>query len=141
MDTANYKVVVGGPNQQSILPNFNVFENPPSRTMPLVGRPPKQASAGMGIIPPWLALYSPVAAAAKLTSRQPQGVGQVGGMMAGAVTWIVLLGAGGWLSYQAGKAMAPSGSKKKWGYIGIPVGLLTGHFGLGVMGFMANRKG
>lgn len=134
----------GGPNQQSILPNFSVFATPPPRTMPLVGRPPKQASAGIGVVvPPWLAMYSPVAAAVKITQRrQPQGVGQLGGMLGGAVVWAVVLGAGGWLSYQAGKAMAPSGSKKQtWGYIGIPVGLLTGHFGLGVMGFMSNRKG
>ena len=139
----------GGPNQQSILPNFSVFDGPPPRTMPLIGRPPKMAAPGVkmgsvGIIPPALAFVSPVAAAAKIvqSNRPTHGVGQLGLGVGAAVTWIVLLGAGGWLSYQAGKAMAPSGSKKQtWGYIGVPVGLLTGHFGLGVMGFMANRKG
>lgn len=134
---------VGGPHQQSILPNFNVFENPPPQTMPLVGRPPKQAAAGLGIIPPGLALVSPVAAAAQIVQqrRQTQGVGQLGGMLGGFVVWAVVLGAGGWLSYQAGKAMAPSGKDKTWGWIGVPVGLLTGTLGLGVMGFISNRKG
>jgi hypothetical protein len=52
-----------------------------------------------------------------------------------------ILVVGGFLSYQAGKAMAPSGSKEStWGWIGVPVGLFTGTLGLGIMGIVSNRS-
>jgi hypothetical protein len=136
--------MTGGPNQQSTLPHFDVFDNPPPQTMPLVGRPPKQAAAGVGIVPPGLAMISPAAAAVQVVQqqRQAQGVGQTAGpLLGGLVVWAVLLGGGGFLSYQAAKAMAPGGKEKTWGWIGVPVGILTGAFGLGIMGFVANRKG
>jgi hypothetical protein len=60
---------------------------------------------------------------------------------AGAVLGIAILAGIGALSYQAGKAMAPSGSDKfTWGVVGVPVGLFTGAIGLGVMGLVANQR-
>lgn len=58
------------------------------------------------------------------------------------VLGLVLLGLAGALSYYAGAAMAPSRKgQKTWGLVGIPVGLLTGPIGLGVMGVVSmNRK-
>lgn len=45
------------------------------------------------------------------------------------------------LSWYAGAAMAPSpAAKKNWGLIGIPVGVFTGPWGLGVMGIVSMRK-
>ena len=45
------------------------------------------------------------------------------------------------LGYQAGKAMAPNRrDAKKWGWIGVPVGTLTGTLGLGIMGIVSNSK-
>ena len=47
----------------------------------------------------------------------------------------------GILSYQAGKAMAPTkADRKMWGWVGVPVGMLTGPWGLGVMGIISNSK-
>lgn len=140
-------------NQQSILPQFDVFANPPPMTMPLVGRPSKGGTvsptgpSGMGIVSPTLALVSPVAAAAQAVRQQQQqarmqGIGQTGGLLGGVLVWVLILGAGGWLSYQAGEAMAPRPSDaKKWGWIGVPVGLLTGTLGLGIMGWVSQRRG
>jgi hypothetical protein len=59
---------------------------------------------------------------------------------------LALLAAGvalsGFLSYQIGKAMAPSGaSKKNWAWTAVPVGMFTGTLGLGIMGWVANSKG
>jgi len=72
------------------------------------------------------------------------GVGQWNGNPNGvmpvalAATVVILFGA---LSYQTGKAMAPNNAKaKKWGWIGVPVGMLTGPLGLGIMGFVSNTK-
>jgi hypothetical protein len=45
------------------------------------------------------------------------------------------------LSWYAGAAMAPSpAAKRNWGLIGIPVGVFTGPWGLGVMGIVSMRK-
>lgn len=90
---------------------------------------------------------TPIVAAARL--MKPNGVGQTGegftrdwgtGMM---ILGVVVLGVTGALSYQAGKAMAPSKAEgKTWGWVGVPVGMLTGPWGLGVMGIISNsRKG
>lgn len=47
----------------------------------------------------------------------------------------------GALSYETGKAMAPNNSKaKKWGWIGVPVGMITGPVGLGIMGIISNAE-
>lgn len=59
----------------------------------------------------------------------------------GVVVVLGLLAVAGLLSYQAGKAMTPPGSSKKtWGWVGVPVGLITGAPGLGVMGWISNAK-
>lgn len=73
-----------------------------------------------------------------------QGVGQYGGAALGVgalVFMVAMTAAVGALSYQAGKAMTPAGSKKKtWGWVGVPVGLFTGPIGLGVMGWISNKR-
>jgi hypothetical protein len=45
------------------------------------------------------------------------------------------------LGYVAGAALAPSPSDARiWGLVGIPVGALTGIYGVGVMALVATRK-
>ncbi len=71
------------------------------------------------------------------------GAGVAAGVGAGVgIAMIVgFLAVAGFLSYQAGKAMAPpGGSKKTWGWVGVPVGMFTGAPGLGVMGWVSNSK-
>lgn len=101
---------------------------------------------GAGAAPsPLVAAISPAAA----ISRMVSGVGQTspgGGAVpldttASVGLGLLLVALTGVFSYYAGSAMAPSGSKEKtWGIIGIPVGMLTGAWGLGVMGIVARRK-
>lgn len=52
-----------------------------------------------------------------------------------AAAWALV----GGLSYQAGKAMQPSGSKN-WGMWGAFWGVMAGPIGLGIMGAVANSK-
>jgi hypothetical protein len=86
-----------------------------------------------------------------MNPRSPDGLGQADefargagmgvGLGAGAVVavGVAILVLGGFLSYQAGKAMAPNrAGAKTWGWIGVPVGLFTGAPGLGVMGWISN---
>lgn len=91
---------------------------------------------------------SPIVAASRAFSRRRlamNGVGQYGGS---TDSWAVLgfvavaaVVATGALCYQAGKAMAPNRSESKtWGWVGVPVGMLTGPWGLGVMGIISNSK-
>jgi len=85
------------------------------------------------------------AARAMRRNRVPMnGVGQtdvtnnVGALAVVAGLFIIVTGA---LSYQAGKAMAPNRKKAStWGWVGIPVGVLTGPWGLGVMGIVSNSS-
>lgn len=85
------------------------------------------------------------AARAMRRNRVPMnGVGQTdvtNGAAAIAVVaglFIIVTGA---LSYQAGKAMAPNRKKAStWGWVGVPVGVLTGPWGLGVMGIVSNSS-
>lgn len=57
------------------------------------------------------------------------------------VVGVIILGVLGFLSYEIGSAMTPSGSKKQtWGLVGIPVGVLTGPIGLGIMGIVSNHR-
>jgi hypothetical protein len=87
---------------------------------------------------------TPIHLAQKTIRRNSvQGLGQTDAAVMGAValvvlTYVVVTGA---LSYQAGKAMAP-GSKDRstWGWVGVPVGVLTGPWGLGVMGIVSNSR-
>jgi len=58
----------------------------------------------------------------------------------GIVLAVGLIAGVGWLSYQAGSAMAPRpSSRKTWGMVGIPLGLFTGPLGLGIMGAVSNQ--
>lgn len=100
---------------------------------------------------------TPIAIAARL-ARAPRGVGAdeelpptpetdpgpgTGGDGFRDLAWVaagvlVVLGA---LSYQAGKAMSPNRAQAKWwGLAGIPVGMITGPWGLGIMGIVSNSK-
>lgn len=91
---------------------------------------------------------SPIVAASRAFSKrhvQMNGLGQFGGTQD---SWAVLgfiavaaVAVTGALCYQAGKAMAPNRSESKtWGWVGVPVGMLTGPWGLGVMGIISNSK-
>lgn len=93
---------------------------------------------------------SPIVAAAR-TLNQRKLVSGVSGGFGDQNSWALLgliavgvVAATGALCYQAGKAMAPNkGERKTWGWVGVPVGLLGGPIGLGVMGVISNsqRKG
>jgi hypothetical protein len=124
---------------------------PTQSTLP--GYYPSEAVEGFG----HLAVVSPVLAAARAvrgTGCEGCGCGAFGSFgadpadpvpaaltSAQIVGGVVGLALVGFLSYQAGKAMTPGGSsKKKWGWIGVPVGLFTGPAGLGVMGWVSNSR-
>ena len=101
-----------------------------------------QATAGASLVP-----VSPLLAVSRGMRPAPvRGVGydMTTTSMAPSISagvGIVLLGLSAALSYYAGAAMTPSGGKKTtWGIVGIPVGLLTGPIGLGVMGIVAMKK-
>jgi hypothetical protein len=72
---------------------------------------------------------------------QPSGAGAGVGAAAVVAAGVALVVIAGWLSFQAGKAMAPNRQKAgTWGWIGVPVGLFTGAPGLGVMGWISNAS-
>ena len=89
---------------------------------------------------------SPIVAASRAFSKrhvQMNGLGQTDrdGWAALGIIAAVAVVATGALCYQAGKAMAPNRSDSKtWGWVGVPVGMLTGPWGLGVMGIISNSK-
>jgi len=99
-------------------------------------------------------LLSPALAATRLAKNPGcRGVGEAmtydadpgaGAVVASGAVIAVVVGLtilSGFLSYQAGKAMTPRGSKKStWGWVGVPVGMFTGATGLGVMGWVSNAK-
>jgi hypothetical protein len=136
--------------QASTLPNYDVFATPPAPAGPYI--------PGTGFVPEPYRHMTGLGIAAEIPTGSPalwaiqnlrrpraqHGLGQMGpGAVTGlGIVWTVLaVGVGGYLSYQAGKAMTPSGSsKKKWGWIGVPAGLLAGPIGLGVMGIVSNRR-
>lgn len=90
---------------------------------------------------------SPLLAAIKVL-RGANGLGQDAGPAvppkptAGTYAVVVaFLALGGFLSYQAGKAMTPQGGNEKtWSWAAVPVGLFTGVLGLGIMGAVSNAK-
>ena len=136
-------------NQRSILPTFDVFA-PAAATSGMGAyavpvRRPAVAQSGLGMSR--LFALSPVAVAMKGLGADATAT-DVGFQVeynrmeaAGVALGIAIIVAAGALSYQAGKAMAPSGGNKStWGMIGVPVGLFTGVLGLGVMGVVANQK-
>jgi len=140
-------------NQRSILPTFDVFA-PTAATSGMGAyavpvRRPVAAQSGLGMSR--MFALSPVVAAMKglgaADATPPAGAGpgfyaEFSRAEAGAWLYILaIVAAAGALSYQAGKAMAPSGGDKStWGLIGVPVGLFTGVLGLGVMGVVANQR-
>ncbi len=90
-------------------------------------------------------LHSPALAVLKVAKGAPvSGLGGVGPASVGVGALVFVAGAvilSGWLSYQAGKAMSPTkAGEKTWGWVGVPVGMFTGAFGLGIMGAVSNRK-
>jgi hypothetical protein len=128
-------------DSQSILPTFDVFsQDVPAGAM-------TQAAAGTGAVGKsrFFAL-SPVVAAIRGLGDAPADTGTgvpVDTKMTSAdMAWMLaILGVAGALSYQAGKAIAPSRQDATtWGWIGVPVGLFTGVLGLGVMGIVANKR-
>lgn len=99
----------------------------------------------------YFANTTPIALAAKhiknSTSMQVNGLGRDDDKFridqVSATAWIVgggFLVLAGALSYQAGKAMAPSNSAKTtWGWVAVPMGLFVPFgMGLGIMGAIAN---
>jgi hypothetical protein len=138
-------------NARSILPDFDVFVAP-GVNVPRGAMTEAAAGTGAsGLGRSRLFALSPVVAAVKglgdaerlsrcmvncAEAEKPMTAGQT-------VMAVVALSLVGALSYQAGKAIAPSRQDATtWGWIGVPVGLFTGVLGLGVMGAVANhRKG
>lgn len=98
-----------------------------------------------------VAATSPIVAAARAMRQQNRynvrhasGTGEVFGPLGSGLGTAVLVGLvvlTGALSYQAGKAMAPNkSSEASWGWIGVPMGVLAGPWGLGIMGVVSNSR-
>jgi hypothetical protein len=128
----------------SILPNWQNFANPPPEQVSplLVAISPAAAALhavrGLGTDPLPDPSLPPPPPPAGTTAAQQWADQNKGAALAIGYGLLVLFG---WLSYQAGSAMAPSAaSKSTWGWVGVPVGILTGPIGLGIMGIVSNRK-
>lgn len=125
--------------QEQMAAPAHEYDDPPS------GRPVQ--TMGLGVTFGDL-MRSPAFAATRVARGEGiRGLGQPEGevpALAGGAALVIVAGIlviGGILSYQAGKAMAPRSSDEKlWGWIGVPVGLLTGTLGLGIMGIVSNRS-
>ncbi len=133
---------------RSILPDYDVFVAPGVEVPPGTITEAAAGTGTNGLGKLRLFGLSPVVAAMRGLGEDSSvvtgpmampGTSKVG---TGDVVWgVLILGAVGALSYQAGKAIAPSREKQTtWGWIGVPVGLFTGVVGLGVMGFVANQR-
>jgi hypothetical protein len=133
-------------NQQSILPKFDAFVSPDGGGAGAMGafatpvRQQQAAQSGLGksrifaLSPVFAAMNGLGEAAADPSGTRPMTAGDV-------ATAAMVIGIVGALSYQAGKAIAPSRQDATtWGWIGVPVGLFTGVLGLGVMGVVSNQK-
>lgn len=133
----------GGGDQASIMPTYNPIAPGPMQGFGRTQYSMQRGSSGLGILG---ALGSPAIGAAKLAGlgqAQPAPNGARTAAMAGTgfIIALALLGTAGFLSYQAGKAMAPTpADESKWGWWGIPAGLFLGPWGLGIMGVIANQK-
>lgn len=109
-------------------------QNPPA--------PPVAARNGAMSVDPALALVSPAVAIQRMSGLGgPPSVGQTDYDVAvGAGVGILLIAVTAAFSYYAGAAMAPSPSAKNtWGLVGMPVGLFTGAWGLGIMGIVSEK--
>ena len=100
--------------------------------------PPGEAPMeGLGLLP----LISPVGAALAQDDNKNDKRDWMGGGAGYTAIGLGILAIAGFLSYQAGKAMAPSpANRPTWGWIGVPVGPPTGPIGLGVMGLVSNQQ-
>lgn len=127
---------------QSILPNFDVFQaGPPVRHPPpggqMLGTPRRAARAARFVASPAAAILSGFGQEAPSvpTPSIPPAEDKPSIALA-----IVGLGVVGYLCYEIGAAMTPSGGdRKNWGLLGIPVGVIAGPFGLGVMAIVSNH--
>jgi len=133
---------------QSILPEFDIFSSPgpvreppggqmlgsltPRRAAAFLASPGMAALRGLGVETPDApepVMPGPAAPAAPAEDKSMPVLVALG-----------ILGVFGYLSYEIGVAVAPSGSNKRtWGFIGIPVGILSGPLGLGVMAIVSNH--
>ena len=129
---------------QSILPNFDVFtprgpvRNPPGGQM--LGVTPRRAASFM--LNPGMAAMRGLGEDAPAAPPAPVMPGAPAADKEKIPGWlaVTVIGAVGFLSYEIGSAMAPSGGKKTtWGLWGIPVGLFTGPLGLGAMAILSNH--
>jgi hypothetical protein len=130
-------------NTRSILPDFDVFTAPGVQVPP--GAMTEAAAGTQGLGKSRLFALSPVVAAMKGLGDDavlPAAPGVDTKVTGSDLVWTVaLLSLAGALCYQAGKAIAPSKQDATtWGWIAVPTGLFTGVVGLGVMGFLANRR-
>lgn len=112
------------------------MQNPPA--------PPVAPSPAMSVDPA-LALVSPAVAIQRMSglgSHPGQRIGQTDSEIAiGAGVGVLLIAVTAAFSYYAGAAMAPRPTDKNtWGLVGIPVGLFTGAWGLGIMGIVSMRR-
>jgi hypothetical protein len=134
---------------QSILPEFDVFQPPPAPQAPPGGQMLGAARAGKAakyLMSPGGAMLAGLGddTTAAMPGVVPANAMSNGAASAGSMVLGLLFLAGvGYLSYEVGVAMTPSGSNKlTWGLIGVPLGIFTGPVGLGVMALVANhRKG
>lgn len=100
-----------------------------------------QATQGLGQA---MISTTPIVTAARAMRQRrtkTNALGQTDGMAALAVVAVAFVAVTGALSYQAGKAMSPNRKgESTWGWVGVPVGIITGPWGLGVMGIVSNTS-
>jgi len=119
------------PQEDTIFSRMMSFDTPPY-PLPSSGHPDQVLGVGLAL--------SPAFGMLRALDQPAGGVGSIDHDDTLYYAFFALAIAA--LSYQAGKAMAPSSSKEKlWGWIGVPVGLATGPIGLGIMGLVSNKKG
>ena len=130
---------------QSILPEFDVFQPPPAPQAPPGGQMLGAARAGTAakyMMSPAGAMLAGLGQDPASSIAPAPAVAISNGRSVGSIALGLLFLAGvGYLSYEVGVAMTPSGSKKMtWGLIGVPLGIFTGPVGLGVMALVANHR-
>jgi hypothetical protein len=132
---------------QSILPEFDVFQPPPAPQAPPGGQMLGAARAGKAakyLMSPGGAMLAGLGDdTTTVVPGAPMALSNGAASAGSMVLGLLFLAGVGYLSYEVGVAMTPSGSNKlTWGLIGVPLGIFTGPVGLGVMALVANhRKG
>lgn len=137
------------PESPELPPLLPVSPEPGGPPSELPGQMPLEFPGAVGppAEPPGLAQRAAVMTASPFVgamqmARPAAGIGQLdfGGRQWGFMA-LAFLAVAGVLSYQAGKAMAPSpADERTWAVVGVPVGLLTGVIGLGVMGWVSTTR-